>query len=45
MADAEHSLYVCKSDKGIVIVTIYVDDVIIRGDILEEVEHLKSLLK
>ena len=45
MADADHSLYVCKSDKGIVIVTIYVDDLIIGGDNLEEVEHVKSLLK
>ena len=29
MADVDHSLYVIKSDKGIVIITIYVDDLII----------------
>ena len=35
-----------KSDKGIVvIITIYVDDLIVGGDNEKEVEHVKSLLK
>ena len=45
MADADHSLYLCKSEKGFVFVTIYVDDLIIGGDHLDEVEHIKGLLK
>ena len=32
MSHADHSLYVCKSDVGIVLITIYVDDLIIVGD-------------
>ncbi|MCO5596385.1 hypothetical protein L7F22_050446 [Adiantum nelumboides] len=44
MADADHSLYVEKIDPGIVIITIYVDDLIIGGDALEDVEHVKALL-
>ncbi|MCO5557044.1 hypothetical protein L7F22_010600 [Adiantum nelumboides] len=42
--DADHSLYVEKTDAGIVIITIYVDDLIIGGDALEDVEHVKALL-
>ena len=45
MADADHCLYLCKSEKGIVFVTIYVNDLIIGGDHLDEVEHNKGLLK
>ena len=45
MANADHSLYVLKSDKGIVVITIYVDDLIVGGDNEEEIEHVKSLLK
>ena len=45
MADADHSLYLCKSEKGLVFVTIYVDDLIIGGDHVDEVEHIKGLLK
>ena len=45
MADADHSLYLCKSEKGLVFGTIYVDDLIIRGDHLDEVEKVKGLLK
>ena len=45
MADVDHSLYLCKSEKGLVFVTIYVDDLIIGGDHLDEVEHIKGLLK
>ena len=45
MPDVNHSLYVRKSDKGIVVITIYVDDLIVGGDNEKEVEHVKSLLK
>jgi hypothetical protein len=45
LSDANHSLYVHKSDEGIVVITIYVDDLIVGGDNEKEVEHVKSLLK
>jgi hypothetical protein len=45
MLDADHSLYVRKSDEGIVVITIYVDDLIVGGDNEKEVEHVKCLLK
>ena len=45
VADVDHSLYVQKSDKGIVIITIYVDDLIVGGDSMDEIEHVKGLLK
>jgi hypothetical protein len=45
MSDADHSLYVCKSDEGIVVITIYVDDLIVGGDNEKEVEHVKCLFK
>ena len=45
MIDANHSLYVHKSDKGIVITTIYVDDLIVGDDNEEKVKHMKSLLQ
>ena len=45
MPHADHSLYVCKSDVGIVLITIYVDDLIIVGDSEIEIEHVKGLLK
>jgi len=45
MSDADHSFYVCKSDEGIVVITIYVDDLIVGGDNEKEVEHVKRLLK
>ena len=45
MSHADHSLYVCKSDVGIVLITIYVDDLIIVGDSETEIEHVKGLLK
>lgn len=31
MSHGDHSLYVCKSDVGIVLITIYVDELIIVG--------------
>ncbi|MCO5596439.1 hypothetical protein L7F22_050502 [Adiantum nelumboides] len=45
MADADHSLYVCKNKNGIDIVRIYGDDLIIGGDNEGEIMHVKSLLK
>ena len=33
------------SDRGIVVITIYVDNLIVGGDNEEEIEHVKSLLK
>jgi hypothetical protein len=45
MSDADHSLYVRKSDEGIMVITIYVDDLIVGGDNEKEVEHVKRLLK
>ncbi|MCO5552030.1 hypothetical protein L7F22_005538 [Adiantum nelumboides] len=37
MANAYHLLYVLKTDAGIVVITIYVDDLITGGDALEDV--------
>ncbi|MCO5595879.1 hypothetical protein L7F22_049930 [Adiantum nelumboides] len=45
MADADHSLYVCKNENGIVIICIYVDDLIIGGDNEGEIMHVKSHMK
>jgi len=45
IVDADHSLYVRKSDSGIAFITIYVDDLIIGGDTLDEIAHAKDLLK
>jgi hypothetical protein len=45
MSNAYHSLYVRESDEGIVVITIYVDDLIVGGGNEKEVEHVKSLLK
>ncbi len=45
MSNADHSLYVRKSDEGIMVIIIYVDDLIVGGDNEKEVEHVKSLLK
>ncbi len=45
MSDADHSLYVHKSDEGIVVIAIYVDDLIVGGDNEKEVEHVKNVLK
>ena len=44
-AHANHSLYVHESDIGIVVITIYVDDLIIVGDSAMEIDHVKGLLK
>jgi hypothetical protein len=45
MLDADHSFYVRKSDEGIMVITIYVDDLIVGGDNEKEVEHVKSFLR
>ena len=45
MADADHSLYVQKNESRIVFICIYVDDLIVGGDHVADVEHVKSLLK
>ena len=45
MADVDHSLYVRKNDSDIVIICIYVDDLIVGGDHVAYLEHVKSLLK
>ena len=45
MADADHSLYVCKNEHGIVIICIYVDDLIVGGDNEDELAHVKTLMK
>ena len=44
MESAGYSLYVRKSDRGIVIIVIYIDDLIVGGDNLDEIEHVKGLL-
>ena len=45
MFDVDHSLYVHMTDKGIVAIVIYVDDLIIGGDSLEEIKDVKGLLR
>ena len=45
MSDADHSLYVCKNEDGIVIMCIYVDDLIAGDDNGAEIEHVKNILK
>ena len=45
MVDLDHSLYVCKSERSLKFVTLYVDDFINVGDHLDEVEKIKGLLK
>ncbi|MCO5586063.1 hypothetical protein L7F22_040002 [Adiantum nelumboides] len=42
---AYHSLYVQKTEAGIVIIIIYVNDLIIGSDALKDVEHVKALLR
>ena len=44
-AHADHSLYVHESDAGIVVITIYVDELIIMGDSGMDIDHVKGLLK
>jgi len=43
--NANFSLYVKKTDHGIVVIVIYVDDLIITGDSDEDISNLKKLLK
>ncbi|MCO5548874.1 hypothetical protein L7F22_002336 [Adiantum nelumboides] len=44
MADVDHSLYVHKINAKIVVITMHVDYLIIGGDALKDVEHVKALL-
>ena len=44
-AHADHSLYVHESDSRVVVITIYVDDLIIVGDSAIEIDRVKCLLK
>ncbi|MCO5580915.1 hypothetical protein L7F22_034788 [Adiantum nelumboides] len=45
MSHVDHSLYVRQSDVGFVLITIYVDDLIILGDSEIEIEQVMDLLK
>ena len=45
MSDADHSLYVRVTNKGIVVIVIYVDDLIIGGDSLDAIQDVKALLQ
>jgi ribosomal protein S3 len=44
-SNANFSLYVKKTDHGIVVIIIYVDDLIITGDSDADISDLKKLLK
>ena len=44
MSDADHSLYVCVTHKGMVAIVIYVDNLIIGGDNLDAIQDVKTLL-
>ncbi len=44
-SNADFSLYVKKTNRGIVIIVIYVDDLIITGDKFVNIFDLKKLLK
>jgi hypothetical protein len=44
-SNADFSLYVKKTNHGIVVIIIYVDDLIITGDSNEDICNLKKLLK
>ncbi len=44
-SNADFSLYVIKTDHGIVVIVIYVDDLIITGDSDADIFDLKKLLK
>jgi len=44
-SNADFSLYVKKTDHGIVVIIIYVDDLIIKGDSDVDIFDLKKLLK
>jgi hypothetical protein len=44
-SNADFSLYVKKTDHGILVIVIYVDDLIITGDSDGDISDLKNLLK
>ncbi|KAG7599434.1 Integrase catalytic core [Arabidopsis suecica] len=43
-SEADHTLFTLQNDKGIVVVLVYVDDIIITGSNKEGIAHLKSSL-
>lgn len=45
IVNADRSLYVCISDREIVVIVICVDDNIAWDNTLDEVEHIKGLLR
>ena len=45
MSDADHSLYVCVTHKGIITMMIYVDDLIFLVEILDAIQDVKTLLQ
>jgi hypothetical protein len=45
MSNAKFSLYVKKTNRGIIVIIIYVDDLIVIGDSGGYIFYLKKLLK
>ena len=45
ISNAKFSLYVRRTDRGIALVVIYVDDLIVRGDSDANINDVKLLLK
>ena len=45
ISNADFSLYVKRTDRGIVLVVIYVDDLIVTGDSDADIDDVKLLLK
>ena len=45
MSDLDHSLYVCVTNKGIVAIVSYADDLTISGDSLDAIQDVKALLQ
>ena len=45
ISNADFSLYVKRTDRGIVLVVIYVDDLIVTGESDVDIDDVKLLLK
>jgi hypothetical protein len=43
-APSDHSLFIKKTDLSFTILLVYVDDIILAGDSLTELDHIKSIL-